>query len=117
MLANCPYCKGERRPNVEDSYPESRGWLSRGELIRIIIVYSLIGLVTILGFLLSTVVGRLSVLLAGLGIVTYAFGLRHGLDADHIANLVLSRTCRRLFSSSSATSVQTSMAYSSSAAF
>jgi high-affinity nickel-transport protein len=39
-------------------------------------------------------VGKLSVLLAGLGIVTFVFGLRHGVDADHIA--AIDNTTRKL---------------------
>jgi high-affinity nickel-transport protein len=68
--------------------------LSRNEKYKIVLVYSLIGLTTILGFVASTVVGRLSVLLAGLGIVSYVFGLRHGVDADHIA--AIDNTTRKL---------------------
>lgn len=68
--------------------------LSRKEKIKIIIVYSIIGLATVLGFIASTIVGRLSVLLAGLGIVAYVFGLRHGVDADHIA--AIDNTTRKL---------------------
>lgn len=65
-----------------------------GEKVKIVIVYSLIGLATILGFVASAIVGQLSVLLAGLGVVTYVFGLRHGVDADHIA--AIDNTTRKL---------------------
>jgi high-affinity nickel-transport protein len=66
----------------------------QSEKIKIAVVYSLIGLATIFGFLVSAVVSRLSVLLAGLGVVTYVFGLRHGVDADHIA--AIDNTTRKL---------------------
>ena len=57
-------------------------------------MYSLIGFATVFGFIASTIVGRLSVLLAGLGIIAYVFGLRHGVDADHIA--AIDNTTRKL---------------------
>jgi high-affinity nickel-transport protein len=68
--------------------------LSQGDRVKILAVYSLIGLATVSGFVISTVVGRLSVLLAGLGIIAYVFGLRHGVDADHIA--AIDNTTRKL---------------------
>ena len=74
-----------KKPNVA---------LSQGDKLKIITVYSSIGLTTLLGFVASTIVGRLSVLLAGLGIVAYVFGLRHGVDADHIA--AIDNTTRKL---------------------
>ena len=73
---------------------KSNATLSQGVKLKIVTVYSLIGLATFLGFLASTIVGRLSVLLAGLGIITYVFGLRHGVDADHIA--AIDNTTRKL---------------------
>ena len=68
--------------------------LSQSDRLKILTIYSLIGLATIFGFLFSTIVGKLSVLLAGLGIVAYVFGLRHGVDADHIA--AIDNTTRKL---------------------
>jgi high-affinity nickel-transport protein len=68
--------------------------LSRSDKLKIVTVYSLIGLATVFGFVISTVVGRLSVLLAGLGVIAYVFGLRHGVDADHIA--AIDNTTRKL---------------------
>ena len=68
--------------------------LSQGEKAKIIAMYALIGLATIFGFVTSTIVGRLSILLAGLGVITYVFGLRHGVDADHIA--AIDNTTRKL---------------------
>ena len=57
--------------------------LSGSEKAKIITVYTIIGLATTLGFLASAIVGKLSVLLAGLGIIAYVFGLRHGVDAGY----------------------------------
>jgi len=68
--------------------------LSSNEKFKILAVYLLIGFATIFGFVASTIVGRLSVLLAGLGIIAYVFGLRHGVDADHIA--AIDNTTRKL---------------------
>jgi len=68
--------------------------LSRGEKIKLIIMYALIAVATLLGFAASVIVGNLSVLLAGLGIVSYVLGLRHAVDADHIA--AIDNTTRKL---------------------
>ncbi|MGA2625833.1 MAG: HoxN/HupN/NixA family nickel/cobalt transporter [Candidatus Bathyarchaeia archaeon] len=68
--------------------------LSGSEKAKIITVYIIIGLATTLGFLASAIVGRLSVLLAGLGVIAFVFGLRHGVDADHIA--AIDNTTRKL---------------------
>jgi nickel/cobalt transporter (NiCoT) family protein len=68
--------------------------LTRTERGKIILVYLLIGIATAVGFAASAIVGKLSVLLAGLGIITYVFGLRHGVDADHIA--AIDNTTRKL---------------------
>ena len=68
--------------------------LSQGEKIKLIIMYALIAVATLLGFAASVIVGSLSVLLAGLGIVSYVLGLRHAVDADHIA--AIDNTTRKL---------------------
>jgi len=77
----------------DDSQASSVG-LSADEKFKIIIVYSLLGLATVFAFVASIVVGKLSGLLAGLGIIAYVFGLRHGVDADHIA--AIDNTTRKL---------------------
>jgi len=80
---------------LSDERQETSGiGLSRGEKLRIVSIYSSIAAATLLGFLASLVVGKLSVVLAGLGIVTYVFGLRHGVEADHIA--AIDNTTRKL---------------------
>jgi len=68
--------------------------LSRAELLRVALLYSALGLVTFGGFFASSLIGRSYALLAGLGLVAYVFGLRHGLDADHIA--AIDNTTRKL---------------------
>ncbi len=42
----------------------------------------------------SVLIGRSYIVLAGLGVVAYVFGLRHGFDADHIA--AIDNTTRKL---------------------
>jgi high-affinity nickel-transport protein len=80
---------------MSQAHGETKGGsLSQGESVKVVVVYLLLGLATVLGFVLSSVVGRLSVLLAGLGVVAYVFGLRHGVDADHIA--AIDNTTRKL---------------------
>jgi high-affinity nickel-transport protein len=68
--------------------------LSRGEKVRIVAIYGVIIAVTVFGFLMSFAIGRVAIVLAGLGIVSYVFGLRHGVDADHIA--AIDNTTRKL---------------------
>ncbi len=68
--------------------------LSAGEKTKIVIIYVPIIAATIFGFVASTIIGSMSIPLAGLGIVAYVFGLRHGVDADHIA--AIDNTTRKL---------------------
>jgi high-affinity nickel-transport protein len=68
--------------------------LPRGTKIKLTTMYSLIVVATIIGFTGSVIVGRLSLLLAGLGVVSYVLGLRHAVDADHIA--AIDNTTRKL---------------------
>ncbi len=68
--------------------------LSRGEKIRIAIIFTVLLTVTTVGFSAAFVIGKIAVVLGGLGIVAYVFGLRHGVDADHIA--AIDNTTRKL---------------------
>jgi high-affinity nickel-transport protein len=68
--------------------------LSPNEKVKIATVYSSLGLVTASAFVASIWVGTVTVLLAGLGIVSYVLGLHHGMDADHIA--AIDNTTRKL---------------------
>jgi len=68
--------------------------LSRGEKFSVLIVYSAIGIATLIGFAASLVVGSFFARLAALGILAYTLGLRHGVDADHI--VAIDNTTRKL---------------------
>ncbi len=68
--------------------------VSAREKVTIGLIYASIITITVLAFTASVIIGRLSVALAGLGIVAYVFGLRHGVDADHIA--AIDNTTRKL---------------------
>ena len=74
--------------------PDSGLGLSSGEKARVALIYGVIVSVTIAGFLMSFAIGRVAIVLAGLGIVSYLLGLRHGVDADHIA--AIDNTTRKL---------------------
>jgi nickel/cobalt transporter (NiCoT) family protein len=67
---------------------------SRAERIQIGTIYSIIVGATVIGFIASFLVGQSSPLFAGLGFAAYALGLRHGVDADHIA--AIDNTTRKL---------------------
>ena len=64
------------------------------EKVKIASLFIGIGLATLVGFLASSLIGRFSFELAGLGLIAYVFGLRHGVDADHIA--AIDNTTRKL---------------------
>jgi nickel/cobalt transporter (NiCoT) family protein len=68
--------------------------LSRSEKIKIAIIFTTLISITIVGFSAAFFIGKIAVVLAGLGIVAYVFGLRHGVDADHIA--AIDNTTRKL---------------------
>lgn len=59
--------------------------LTGAEKARVLVIYLIIAAATFLGVGASVMVGRVSVVLAGLVIVAFVFGLRHGMDADHIS--------------------------------
>lgn len=68
--------------------------VSRREKIGIILIYVLIFAATAIGFVAAFIIGQISPVLAGLGLVTYVFGMRHGVDADHI--VAIDNTTRKL---------------------
>ena len=68
--------------------------LSTAEKLRILTIYSALGIATIAGLAASIVIGQQYTLLAGLGILAFTFGLRHGVDADHI--VAIDNTTRKL---------------------
>jgi nickel/cobalt transporter (NiCoT) family protein len=68
--------------------------LTRSEKIKIAAIFAALITITAVGFIATFVIGTIAVVLAGLGIVAYVFGLRHGVDADHIA--AIDNTTRKL---------------------
>src|SRR5207247_10346952 len=79
---------------TEQALENSRIGLSRGEKFSVLLIYSAIGIATLIGFAASLVVGALSARLAALGILAYTLGLRHGGDADH--SVALDNATRKL---------------------
>jgi high-affinity nickel-transport protein len=73
---------------------EAASALSMGEKTKIGLLYAIIGAVTALAMIASAILGRISPVINGLGIVVYVLGLRHGVDADHIA--AIDNTTRKL---------------------
>lgn len=74
--------------------PVSNSALSDAEKARIGMVYVTLAVITVLSMIAATILGRMSPILSGLGIVAYVLGLRHGVDADHIA--AIDNTTRKL---------------------
>ncbi|MGZ4851504.1 MAG: HoxN/HupN/NixA family nickel/cobalt transporter [Candidatus Bathyarchaeia archaeon] len=68
--------------------------LTRNEKVKISIIFTTLLAITAIGFSAAFIIGKIAVVLAGLGIVAYVFGLRHGVDADHIA--AIDNTTRKL---------------------
>jgi high-affinity nickel-transport protein len=68
--------------------------LAGSEKAKIAIIFAVLIAITVFGFSAAFVIGKIAVVLAGLGIVAYVFGLRHGVDADHIA--AIDNTTRKL---------------------
>ncbi len=68
--------------------------LTRNEKIKIATIFAVLATITAVGFSAAFVIGKIAVVLGGLGIVAYVFGLRHGVDADHIA--AIDNTTRKL---------------------
>ena len=68
--------------------------LTGNEKIKVAVIFSVLIGITAFGFSAAFVIGKIAVVLAGLGIVAYVFGLRHGVDADHIA--AIDNTTRKL---------------------
>lgn len=68
--------------------------VSNAEKTKIGIVYAVIAIVTALALIAANIIGHISPVLNGLGLVAYVLGLRHGVDADHIA--AIDNTTRKL---------------------
>ena len=80
--------------SLETEMANSRFALSRGEKFRVLLIYSALGIATLIGFAASVTIGRSSVQLGALASLAYIFGLRHGVDADHI--VAIDNTTRKL---------------------
>ena len=85
---------GSRHKEFTEVSEVSSLGLSRDDKVKIVTLYSTLGVATVLAFIASIIVGNITTLLAGLGIVAYVLGLRHGMDADHIA--AIDNTTRKL---------------------
>jgi nickel/cobalt transporter (NiCoT) family protein len=68
--------------------------ITTAEKTKIGLVYLAIATVTVFSIIAATIIGHLSPVLSGLGIVAYVLGLRHGVDCDHIA--AIDNTTRKL---------------------
>lgn len=68
--------------------------LLRSEKVKVLSFYIVMAIVTALGFAGATLISRSYLELAGLGLVAYILGLRHGADADHI--VAIDNTTRKL---------------------
>ncbi len=68
--------------------------LSLKEKIKIGSIYVSLAAVTVVLIFAATIIGYKYAVLAGLGIVSYVLGLRHAVDADHIA--AIDNTTRKL---------------------
>jgi len=88
--------KIEDYPDASDSRidPSRHFDLSGEEKVKIFAIYAVLIALTLAGFGASIAIGKVSPLLAGLGIVCYVLGLRHSFDCDHIA--AIDNTTRKL---------------------
>jgi high-affinity nickel-transport protein len=68
--------------------------LSRREKLIVIAIYSVLGIASLVSFILAAVMGQIYLALGGLGIMSFVLGLRHAVDADHIA--AIDNTTRKL---------------------
>jgi high-affinity nickel-transport protein len=68
--------------------------LTLKEKIKIGSIYAVLAALTVLLVITATMIGYKYAVLAGLGIVSYVLGLRHAVDADHIA--AIDNTTRKL---------------------
>ena len=68
--------------------------LSLKEKIKIGSIYGVLAAFTVVLIIVATMIGYKYAVLAGLGLVSYVLGLRHAVDADHIA--AIDNTTRKL---------------------
>jgi high-affinity nickel-transport protein len=68
--------------------------LSLKEKVKIGSIYGVLAAITVVLIFVATIIGYKYAVLAGLGLVSYVLGLRHAVDADHIA--AIDNTTRKL---------------------
>jgi high-affinity nickel-transport protein len=68
--------------------------LTLKEKVKIGSIYGCLAAITVVLILVATMIGYKYAVLAGLGLVSYVLGLRHAVDADHIA--AIDNTTRKL---------------------
>jgi high-affinity nickel-transport protein len=68
--------------------------LNRTEKLIIFAIYATLAVLSIIAFILTSFMGQIYLVLGGLGVVSFVLGLRHGVDADHIA--AIDNTTRKL---------------------
>lgn len=78
----------------KQSFYQSIISLNRKEQLTIFAIYGTLAVLTVIAFMVTTYLGNMYVALGGLGIVCFVLGLRHGVDADHIA--AIDNTTRKL---------------------
>ncbi len=80
---------------MKNSEPkESKLGLSREEKLKALLIYTILAVASSISFILAFFMGQIFIALGGLGIVAFVLGLRHGVDADHIA--AIDNTTRKL---------------------
>ncbi len=79
---------------TDQSYMNAIISLSRKEKISVVSIYVTLAAASIIAFVLTSWMGQLFIILGGLGVISFVLGLRHGVDADHIA--AIDNTTRKL---------------------
>ena len=93
IISNTNIRKGVTELQPENEKCDRLGLTSK-EKVKIGSIYGVIAAITIMLIFLATYIGYKYAVLAGLGLVSYVLGLRHAVDADHIA--AIDNTTRKL---------------------
>jgi len=93
IISNTNIKKGVTELQPENEKCDRLG-LTFKEKVKIGSIYSAMAAITIMLIFLATYIGYKYAVLAGLGLVSYVLGLRHAVDADHIA--AIDNTTRKL---------------------
>jgi high-affinity nickel-transport protein len=96
MISNTNIKKGvtEETEVQQENEKCDRLGLTVKEKVKIGSVYGVLAAITVILIILAIYVGYKYALLAGLGLVSYIYGLQHAVDADHIA--AIDNTTRKL---------------------